>query len=162
MKNKTHLPRYGVGPLYISGIILLTATGIWLADPVLPSGQVSSVSRLVLAVLGAALAIGGALLLYGALIRSRVGDHIRSNTLVTSGIYAWVRNPIYSAFLLFCTGALLLAGNLWLLFLPPAYWAFLTVLMRCTEERWLLALYGTAYVGYCGRVNRCIPWFPQN
>ena len=88
MKNKTHLPRYGVGPLYISGIILLTATGIWLADPVLPSGQVSSVSRLVLAVLGAALAIGGALLLYGALIRSRVGDHIRSNTLVTSGIYA--------------------------------------------------------------------------
>lgn len=162
MKNKTHLPRYGVGPLYISGIILLTAAGIWLAADVLPSGQVTGVSRLGLALLGAALAAEGIPLLYGALVSARVGDFIRSNTLLTTGVYAWVRNPIYSAFLLFCTGALLLAGNLWLLFLPPAYWAFLTVLMRCTEERWLLALYGTAYVGYCGRVNRCIPWFPQN
>ena len=162
MKNRAHLPRYGVGPAYVYGVILFTAAGMWQADAAFPSGQTAGALRLGLALLGAALAAAGVPLLYGALVRARVGDSIRSNTLVTTGVYAWVRNPIYSSFLFFCTGALLLAGNLWLLLLPPVYWAALTILMRCTEERWLLALYGMAYTDYCQRVNRCIPWFPKN
>ena len=161
MAPQPHLPRYGVGPVYVSTILLLTVAGIWLAAPQLPSGQVSGLARQILALLGVALAAAGGPLLYGALVCSKVGDHIRSNTLVTTGVYAWVRNPIYSAFLLICTGALLLADNLWLLVLPPAFWIFLTVLMRCTEERWLLALYGDAYAGYCRQVNRCIPSIPK-
>lgn len=40
------------------------------------------------------------------------------------------------------------------------YWFYLTVLMKHTEEKWLEALHGPAYKDYCGRVNRCIPWFP--
>ena len=35
------------------------------------------------------------------------------------------------------------------------YWIFMTVLMKCTEEKWLKNLYGREY---CRRVKRCIPW----
>lgn len=40
------------------------------------------------------------------------------NHLVTTGVYACVRNPIYSAFLIACTGALMIYGNLYLFVLP--------------------------------------------
>ena len=76
-------------------------------------------------------------------------------------MYALVRNPIYSAFLFFCTGALTIYGNLWLLTLPVLYWLFLTLLMKRTEEKWLKNLYGAEYEEYCRKVNRCIPWFPR-
>ncbi len=79
--------------------------------------------------------------------------------LAPSGVYALVRNPIYSAFLSVCTGTLMIYGNLWLLILPVLYWLFLTVLMKCTEEKWVKNLYGAEYDEYCRRVNRCIPCF---
>ena len=41
-----------------------------------------------------------------------------------------------------------------------AHWFYLTVLMNHMEEKWLVALHGPAYKDYCGRANRCIPWFP--
>lgn len=98
---------------------------------------------------------------YSAVFRAKVDGHIKGNTLATTGVYAWVRNPIYSAFLLGCTGVLLMANNLWLLILPVVDWAFLTVLMKHTEEKWLAKLHGKKYADYCRRVNRCIPWPPK-
>lgn len=88
MKTRAHLPRYGVGPAYVYGVILFTAAGMWQADAAFPSGQTAGALRLGLALLGAALAAAGVPLLYGALVRARVGDSIRSNTLVTTGVYA--------------------------------------------------------------------------
>ena len=85
----------------------------------------------------------------------------RLNELVTTGPYVWVRNPVYSAILLLCTGLLLMAYNLWLLLLPPVLWALMTAMLIPTEERWLRELHGQAYADYCERVNRCIPWPPR-
>jgi protein-S-isoprenylcysteine O-methyltransferase Ste14 len=45
--------------------------------------------------------------------------------------------------------------------LLPVFWAFLTVLMKATEEKWLRDLYGQEFEEYCARTNRCIPWFPK-
>ena len=90
---------------------------------------------------------------------NRIGDNIRSNQLVTTGIYAHVRNPIYSGIAITLTGVLLLSGNLWMLLLPPVFWVSLTILMIHTEEKWLKNLYGAEYEDYCKKVNRCIPWF---
>ena len=53
---------------------------------------------------------------------SRIDDRIRHNELVTDGVYGIVRNPIYSAFFLACTGAILFADNLLLLVLPALFW----------------------------------------
>lgn len=160
MNTQKHLPLYGVGPIYGIVVIALTAAGIVLsAFGRLPSGRYAGF--LVPAnSLAALLIVFGITLWIKAVIQSKIDNNILKNHLVTTGVYAWVRNPIYSAFLFACTGALLLAHNLWLLLLPPLYWAFLTVLMKRTEEKWLLAQYGAEYKDYCKRTNRCIPWFP--
>ena len=159
MKSKEHLPMYGVGPVYVAVILALTATGIVLTSAGwIPTARVAFL-RIPMQIIGILLIGLGAWFWWSAVLRSRVDDHIKDNTLVTTGVYAWVRNPIYSAFLLACTGALLLADNLWLLILPVVYWLYLTVLMKHTEEKWLSALYGREYADYCRRVNRCIPWF---
>jgi len=92
-----------------------------------------------------------------AFFGAKIDKGIAENRLVTGRVYGHVRNPIYSAFLFLCTGALLIAGNLWLFVLPVAYWLFLTLLMKATEEKWLLRQYGQVYRDYCRRVPRCIP-----
>lgn len=90
--------------------------------------------------------------------RFRIDKYIKGNTLCTDGIYAWVRNPCYSGIMLMCTGTLLMANNFILLILAVIYWIFMTVLMKNTEEKWLLELYDEAYSEYCRKVNRCIPF----
>lgn len=111
-----------------------------------------------LIIIGILFILFGIYLWVNAVIVCKLDDNIRSNKLVTTGVYAYVRNPIYSAVLLVCTGAIIIANNLYLLVLPVIYWAFLTVLMKNTEEKWLLNVYGDEYINYCKKVNRCIPF----
>ena len=68
LKNKDHLPVFGVGPIIVNPILILTFAGIY---------------------------------------KEKVFDCITENKLVTTGVYAIVRHPIYSAFLLVCVGAIL-------------------------------------------------------
>ncbi len=161
MGERDHLPLFGVGPAYVACILLTTAAGIAATR----LGMLSRASvpglELPLAVAGAILvALAVAIWVMGAVV-SKINAHVERNELVTTGVYAWVRNPIYSAFLIACLGAILIAGNLWLLVLTPIHWLALTLLMRHTEERWLTELHGIEYLGYCQRVNRVIPWPPR-
>ncbi len=159
MKQKNHLPRYGVGPIYVIIISLLTILGLFFSrTKFLQSGDVPQFSLMFTAI-GIALMIFGTYVWCAAIFGKKIGDDIRSNTLATTGIYAHVRNPIYSGMAIFLTGILLLVHNLWLLLLPIVFWAFMTVLMIHTEEKWLTKLYGEEYTAYCKKVNRCIPWF---
>lgn len=156
MKEQEHLPEYGVGPVYVAIIIIVTLIGILLsAFRIIHVGN-AEILRLPFIVLGIALIIAGIIIFVYAQID--LGDHIRKNKLVTTGIYAYVRNPIYTSFLMVCTGAVLIANDVWLCILPFLYWLFLTVLIKHTEEKWLHDLYGEQYDAYCRQVNRCIPW----
>lgn len=156
MRKKEHLPLYGVGPVYVAVIIGLTALGIVLSCmDIVPCIQAGTI---IMRTLGIFLIACGAYLWYAAVIKAKIDDGIVKNKLVITGVYGWVRNPIYAAFLFFCTGALLIYGNICLLVLPFVYWGFLTVLMKHTEEKWLTELYGEEYAEYSRRVNRCIPW----
>lgn len=155
-EKKTHLPVYGVGPVYGVCVIVSAAAGIVLSCMgFFDTGKIPAL-RIPLAALGVLIAALGFFVWFKAAIR--IERYIISNELCTDGIYAVVRNPCYSGVTLVCTGALCGAGNLWLLLLPPVYWAAMTVLMKNTEEKWLYALYGQEYLDYCKRVNRCIPW----
>lgn len=158
--EKNHLPLYGVGPIYVYAIIAATTAGILCSQfKIIPYACVPIIKTILL-IMGVLLIVMGVTLWVSAVFRAKIDDGITNNKLVTSGVYALVRNPIYSAFLFFCTGVLMIYGNLWLLILPVLYWMFLTVLMKCTEEKWLKNLYGVEYEEYCRRVNRCIPRFP--
>ena len=76
---------------------------------------------------------------------------------MTTGIYSYTRNPIYSAFTILSLGLILIANNYFLLILPVLYYLFLTVLMILTEEKWLKEVFGSEYEEYKKKVNRIIP-----
>ena len=157
MKTK-HLPILGVGPMYVITIILMTVISIILST----TGMIPIITftniRWIFVLSGILCFVIGITLWLKAVIIDRLDAHIIKNELVTTGVYAYVRNPVYSAFMFVCTGVLLIYGNLVLLVLPIIYWGFMTVLMKLTEEKWLEDLYGKEYIQYRQRVNRCIPW----
>ncbi|MEL3906133.1 MAG: isoprenylcysteine carboxylmethyltransferase family protein [Treponema sp.] len=157
-KQKNHLPVIGVGPLYVVPIVALTIVSILLIHSgVIPSAEIDTVIKRLFQTIGVFFIGIGVCLWYAAVVSSRIDSKIKTNTLVTDGIYAHVRNPIYSAFLFACSGSLILVCNIYVLILPPLFWLYLTILMKLTEEKWLLNLYGKEFEDYCKRVNRCIP-----
>lgn len=161
MKKKEHLPIFGVGPLIVSFQIAVTLLGIVLSRyGYFEFGEIA-VLNIPLKIVGAGLILFGVCLYLAAAFHSKVYDGITHNKLVKTGVYGIVRNPIYSAFLLACTGAVCLTNNLVLFVAPVLGWAFMTIVLKLSEEKWLKNLYGNEYVMYCKRVNRCIPWFAK-
>ena len=161
-KSKSHLPILGVGPIYVLSIVLLSSLSIFVDTILIHLPRpTSAFLKIFSCILGFLLILSG-LLIYFLAIKAKITSSIKENTLVTQSIYAVVRNPIYSAWLFICTGALFLYGNLILaLILFLVFWLSLTILMKCTEEKWLTKLYGEVYLEYCQKVNRCLPWFKK-
>ena len=108
--------------------------------------------------LGIVLCLIGLLLLLWSLIsfgRSfRIGiDTEQPGQLVTSGIFAYSRNPIYVAFAIVLFGQFLIFPN-WILlaYLVAAIWLFHRQVLR--EEDFLKKNYGEEFTAYCQRVRR--------
>ena len=80
--------------------------------------------------------------------------HRRSSHLVTSGPFAWSRNPLYVGLLVASAGVGLVAGSLWALVALPLEWALLRWGAVLPEEQYLAAKFGAAYTDYTGRVRR--------
>ena len=159
--EKEHLPVFGAGPAYVIIIVILTMTCIVLSQMgVLPYLRIRATIA-VFHTAGTIFFAVGIWLWVSAAIKEKLQDNIIENKLITTGVYSVVRNPIYSAFSFVLTGVLLVYGNLYLFPLSLLYWALLTIMMRTTEEKWLLEQFGDEYRDYCKRVNRCIPWFPK-
>jgi len=75
--------------------------------------------------------------------------------LVTTGPYAWTRNPMYLGHLIFLLGlALLLSGPAWLVFAAHALWFDRRVR---DDEANLRELFGEPCRDYMRRVKRWIP-----
>ena len=155
-----HLPVMGIGPVCVAVMIAFTVAGILSAAfGLLPTGTMRSATlSLFVTIAGIVCITGGVILWCAAVFGSRIDSKIKANQLVTDGVYALVRNPIYAAFLFICTGALLLCRNWYVLMLPPFFWLYLTVFMKLTEEQWLAERFGDEYTAYTKRVNRFIPW----
>ncbi len=161
MKKEQHLPLFGIGPIYVISILFLTLIALLLRDhPVFAAGRLNLL-RVPLVIIGVLVILLSVFMWSQAVLVSKLDENIKKNHLLTSGAYAWVRNPVYSAFMLLCMGLLFLAGNAFFFVLPLIYWALLTVLIKHSEEKWLKDLYGNEYLEYCRKVNRCWPWKPK-
>lgn len=160
MKKREHLPIFGVGPIIVGVQIALTLVGVvlsWMGY--LDFGRID-VLNIPLKIIGVLAIAYGIYLYLRANFQSRVFANITKNKLVTTGVYGIVRNPIYSGFLLVCTGVVCIANNLVLFLAPVLGWVFMTIVLKYSEEKWLENLYGDEYVQYCKKVNRCIPcWY---
>ena len=87
----------------------------------------------------------------------RVGvDPHQPSDLVTTGIYARTRNPIYLFFLLYALGTLLMFPSLVFLVLTAAIFVMVVLVTR-NEERFLRAAFGATYDDYASRTPRFFP-----
>ncbi len=78
--------------------------------------------------------------------------------LVTYGIFAWMRNPLYVGNFLIWLGFIVISGVLW--FIPVAILLFAieyTLIVRY-EEGVLESIFGDEYLRYKARTSR---WFPR-
>ena len=161
MKDKSHLPLFGVGPVIIGGQILITVIGVVASyRGYFDAGKIALLN-IPLKVVGIGLVLFGFFLNYSAKHKSKLFEMVAENKLITTGVYAIVRNPVYSAVFFACTGAVCISNNLILFLIPAICWIYMTVFLKLTEEKWLTDLYGQEYIEYCKNVNRCIPWFPK-
>jgi protein-S-isoprenylcysteine O-methyltransferase Ste14 len=108
--------------------------------------------------IGVLFCAAGLLLLLWSLISFgksfRVGiDTEHPDKLITSGVFAFSRNPIYVAFAMILIGQFLIFPN-WILlvYLCAGVWLFHRQVLR--EEDYLKKHYGREYLEYCKRVRR--------
>ena len=108
---------------------------------------------------------GGALVALGLLVMTlalrafrAAGTNVETpkpaTALVTDGIYAWSRNPMYVALALLFAGIGVLANSGWLALLLVPYVAVLRIGVIAREERYLERKFGAPYRAYRARVRR--------
>src|SRR5262249_7027763 len=79
--------------------------------------------------------------------------------LVVTGLYRYVRNPMYVALLSLILGQGLLCGSVSLLEYGLVVWLAFFGFVLLYEEPTLRAKFGKEYEDYCSRVPRWIPHF---
>jgi protein-S-isoprenylcysteine O-methyltransferase Ste14 len=88
----------------------------------------------------------------------RIGvDPAERTGLVTGGIFALVRNPIFTAMLVTALGLTLMVGNVISLTGLAALFAALEVQVRFVEEPYLRTVHGPDYERYTATAGRFLP-----
>ena len=113
------------------------------------------VSGSVLALLG----IAGALTAQVSMGDSwRVGvDEAEQTQLVTNGMFAWVRNPIFSFIAGTLVGLVLMVPNLLALLAAALTILGIEIQVRAVEEPYLMHTHGATYASYAENVGRFVP-----
>lgn len=140
--------------IFIGAAAVAFALGRIAPAPEWLDGRVAEGIGWALMALGAGLDIAAVATL--AWHEANILPHRPATRLVTTGVYAWSRNPIYLGNGLLLAGAALAFCNLW--FLLAAAVASFAVLRLAVlrEERHLAARFGAAWEDYRSRTGR---WF---
>ena len=121
--------------------------GVWVLDPIW-------------AWLGLALGVLGMLLVAWAQLQMgaswRIGIPEESPGLVTSGIFAWVRHPIYTGLFAVTAGVVLMSPSPWSV-MGGAWLISIIGIQARLEERYLHAVYGDAFTRWATEVGRFFP-----
>ncbi len=150
--------------------IELVGSGLFVLAIVLlvigPVADLAGVTRffdsLVVAAVGLVLALVGVGLTLWAQVSMgdswRIGvDQSASTDLVTTGVFARVRNPIFTAMVLAATGLALLIPNVWSVAAVVTLVVGLQVQVRRVEEPYLRRTHGRVYDLYLAAVGRFVP-----
>lgn len=158
MEKQNQLPFFGVGPYMITPIVIIAVLSFVASSyKLIPIYTIPQLDFLFVLV-GVISIILGIVLWLAAVVNSRISENIKNKNLVTTGVYAYVRHPIYSCFLFVTTGVIIISQNILLFILPLIFWVFLTVTLKKTEEKLLLGEFGEEYTIYSNKVNRLIPF----
>lgn len=151
---------------WLAGVGFAVAIALGFAAPVLAlAGALEPVDALdgpAGHAIGTALALGGlTLTLYAQVAMGdswRIGvDPAERTSLVTSGPFAIVRNPIFSAMIPTALGLALMVPNVASLAGLAGLVVALELQVRVVEEPYLLRIHGTEFARYATRVGRFLP-----
>lgn len=153
MKNR--LSRWGIGPQI--AVVALTYAAVAEAATSRWPGfcRIRLVSFVVPAVIAVILLMTGVPMLVVA-ARSVMRAYNRDQ-IVTSGLSAFVRHPIYSAWIMFILPGLALLSRSWPAMLTPVVAYAVFKFSICREDEFLQQRFGDAYLEYRAGVNELIP-----
>lgn len=89
--------------------------------------------------------------------RGGVNKRVYADSLVTGGIFAHCRNPLYVGNVLVLLGLFAIHGNPWVWALGTGFVLISYAAVVAAEERYLRARFPGEYAEYCRRVNRWLP-----
>ena len=110
---------------------------------------------LLLTCVGQALRIGT--IGYAYIVRGGKGRRVYAEGLVTRGLFATCRNPLYLGNLLIYMGLLVVWNNPWAYVAGGSFFLFLYWSIVAAEEEFLHAKFGPEFERYCHEVGRWIP-----
>ncbi|WP_209399890.1 isoprenylcysteine carboxylmethyltransferase family protein [Pseudozobellia sp. WGM2] len=141
-------------------IVLIFALIMFLLSEFLPFGYFDFFGRnyLILALLGSAFLLSVLALIH--FFRSKTSIDPRNPTkttkLVTNGLFAYSRNPMYLAMLMVLLAWGIWLGNAFNTLLAAAFVAYMNRFQIIPEEEVLLSIFGKEYKQYCVKTRR---WF---
>ena len=158
ISKQDSLPVYGVGPYLIAPMFVVSIMGVILSYyNMIPVYKIDSLYWLFIG-LAVVILLDAIFLWYAAVKISDISKNIENNKLVSDGVYALVRHPIYSAWLQISIAIILFSQNIYLFILPIIFWIILSIALARTEEKWLTDKFGNDYVLYAQTTNRFVPF----
>ena len=152
-KNGATITRWGIGPIYAAGSLISVTILLEINISIFPS--LIMLPNLFAFVLGIGLTATGAVILVIALVQ--VHSAFSRRELVTSGVYAYMRDPVYAVWILFIVpGFILLTGMLLLTIVPFIMYSLLRALIG-REEAYMEQTFGKEYLDYKTKVNSVVP-----
>ncbi|TFG84789.1 MAG: isoprenylcysteine carboxylmethyltransferase family protein [Chromatiales bacterium] len=137
---------------------LLIAGAMWAISLVTPVIDVSLVVRaaaaIALALLGGGISFAGVSACRRAQTTVNPMKPQTSSSLVSGGIYAVTRNPMYLGLSCILLGWSVFLASVWTLPGPAAFVMYMTRFQIVPEERVLLSLFGANYTAYTAKVRR--------
>ena len=93
---------------------------------------------------------------YAYIVRGGKNRRVYAEGLVTGGMFATSRNPLYVGNLLIYSGLLVVWNNPWVYLLGGPFFVFLYRSIVAAEEEFLHAKFGPAFERYCHDVGRWV------
>jgi len=109
-----------------------------------------------LRLVGYLLLVPGLILWGDALVQLLTG--FPKGTLVTTGAYSVVRNPLYSSARFFILPGVALLSLTWVYIVPSVFLYVGVMIFIGVEERQLAEAFGQEYLDYMARVDRLVPF----
>jgi protein-S-isoprenylcysteine O-methyltransferase Ste14 len=157
MERRPALVRYGDACFKHRGLLLPAAVLLLFVPsaPLSRDAALTSLVGIVLCLIGQTIRIANVGMVY--IIRGGKAHQVYAETLVISGLYSHVRNPMYvgNAFLL---AGLAVCSNSWVFALGGiALGVAVHVGIVAAEEHFLRGKFGAQYEAYCAQVPRIVP-----
>jgi len=162
--DRTQLRRISAAIVTVIFLIVVPGSVAVLVPRLILGTQLRPVSRISsIGWLGLPLVIGGAIILLDSFARFVVqglgtpAPVFPTRHLVVSGLYRYVRNPIYVAVLSLILGQAILFGSPAILVYGLSVWIAFTLFVLLYEEPTLRRTFGREYETFCANVPRWIP-----